>query len=60
MPINYIFSFPQGEGNKSLEVFDHCVEGDDGNDGVFLTHFLVLFLRLFSNLANTNKVDMNK
>ena len=51
MSINYIFSFPRGEGNKSLEVFGCYVEGDDVDDGVFFTCSLVLLFSLFSNLS---------
>ena len=40
--MNSILSFPRGEGNKSLEIFDHHVEGDDGDNGVFLIRLLVL------------------
>ena len=65
--VNCIFSFPREEGNKSLEFFGHCVEGDNGDDGVFLSCSLVLLFRLFSSSclgssltrADTNKVDMN-
>ena len=46
--VNYIFSFPRGEGNKSLDVLCHCVEGDSGDDGALLTRSLDLLLRLFS------------
>ena len=54
MPIHVCLStisslFPQGEGNKSLEVFDLHVEGDDEDDGVFLTCSLILLFGLLSN-----------
>ena len=46
--LNYIFSFPRGEGNKSLDVLCRRVEGDSGDDGALLTRSLDLLLRLFS------------
>ena len=49
MSINYIFSFPWGEGKKSLEVLYCHVEGDGGDDGVFPIRSLILLLRIFSN-----------
>ena len=46
--LNYIFSFPQGEGNKSLDVLYRHVEGNNGDDEALLTCSLDLLLRLFS------------
>ena len=53
--LNYIFSFPRGEGNKSLDVLYCHVEGDSGDDGVLLTFLLILLLRFFSNSSWYNQ-----